>query len=463
MNVKELPPRPSLEQYKKQAKELVKSKRGSGDKFTLADAQFVIAREHGFESWPKFAKHIETLTRQSSPRLLWESAQKALIAGDVSTLDRLLRENEQLFHEQRPPSYGSGGLAPDYSGGDARSVMVRNHHFESWAGFAEYIEALRHNSSRVAQFEAAVDAVVSGDVATLERLLREKPELIRARSTRAHHSTLLHYVGSNGVEYFRQKTPKNIVKVAEILLEAGAEVDAAADMYGGGSTTLGLAATSIHPFAAGVLEPLIALLLEHGAAVDGPGGRSSVNACLANGRQRGAELMAGYGARLDLQGAAGVGRLDLVKSFFKPDGSLKTSAARAQMHNAFAWACQYGRTSVVDFLLQRGMQIDAKLPHNGQTGMHWAASNAHVDTVKLLLERQAPVDAKDETWGGTPLGWALHGWGEAWRHQPSGDTRERYYEVVALLVDAGAVVKPEWLVDENIRADPRMVAALRAD
>ncbi|HXL20941.1 MAG TPA: ankyrin repeat domain-containing protein [Candidatus Dormibacteraeota bacterium] len=30
-------------------------------KFALADAQFVIAREHGFESWPKFGKHIVAL------------------------------------------------------------------------------------------------------------------------------------------------------------------------------------------------------------------------------------------------------------------------------------------------------------------------------------------------------------------------------------------------------------------
>jgi hypothetical protein len=459
MEVKELPPRPSLEQYKKQAKDLVKSKRGLGVKLTLANAQFVIAREHGFESWPKFAKHIEALTRESSTASLWESAKNALIAGDVSTLDRLLRENEQVFREQRPPSYGSGGLAPDYSGGDARSVIVRNHHFESWAGFAEYRKALRRGNSPVARFEAAVDAIVAGDVATLERLLRENPELIRARSTRAHHATLLHYVGSNGVEDFRQKTPNNVVRIAEILLKAGAEVDAAADMYGGGSTTLGLVATSIHPFTAGVLEPLIALLLEHGAAVDGPGGRSIVNACLTNGRPKGAELMAGHGARLDLEGAAGVGRLDLVRSFFNEDGSAKTNAIRAQMNNAFAWACQYGRTGVVDFLLQRGMQIDAKVPHHGQTGLHWAASNAHVDAVKLLLERQAPVDAKDEAWGSTPLGWALYGWG----HQRSGDARERYYEVVALLVAARAVVKAEWLADEEVRADPRMLTALGAD
>ena len=459
MNAKELPLRPSLEQYKKQAKDFVKSQRRVGVKITLANAQFGIAREHGFESWPRFAKHIEALTRAGSARSLWESAEYALLAGDVSTLDRLLRENTQLFREQRPPSYGSGGLAPDYSGGDARSVIVRNHHFESWAVFAEYLEALRQKSSPVALFEAAVDAIVTGDVATLRRLLRGNPELVRARSTRAHHATLLHYAGSNGVEYFRQKTPKNIVKIAEILLDSGADVDAPADMYGGGSTTLGLAATSIHPFAAGVLEPLIAVLLEHGAAVDAPGGRSVVNACLANGRLRGAEFMAEHGARLDLQGAAGVGRLDLVRRFFKQDGSLKTSAMRAQMNYAFAWACEYGRTGVVDFLLQRGMQIDAKLPHHGQTGLHWAASNAHVDTVKLLLDRQAPVDAEDETWANTPLGWALYGWG----HQRSGDARERYYEVVALLVAAGAVVKPDWLADEQVRAHPRMVAALRAD
>jgi hypothetical protein len=169
--------------------------------------------------------------------------------------------------------------------------------------------------------------------------------------------------------------------------------------------------------------------------------------------------MAGHGARLDLEGAAGVGRLDLVRSFFNDDGTPKTSAIRAQMNNGLAWACEYGRTAVVDFLLQRGMQIDARVPHHGQTGLHWAASNAHVDTVKLLLERRAPVNAKDETWGSTPLGWALYGWG----HQRSGEARERYYEVVALLVAAGAVVKPEWLADKEVRADPGMLAALGAD
>jgi hypothetical protein len=83
MSEKELPVRPNLEQYKKQAKDLVRDcNHGVADALArvrrhhpsfhrlpetetprahLTDAQLVIAREHGFESWPKFAKHIEML------------------------------------------------------------------------------------------------------------------------------------------------------------------------------------------------------------------------------------------------------------------------------------------------------------------------------------------------------------------------------------------------------------------
>jgi|SRR5271169_236112 len=91
MDANELPARPNLEQYKKQAKDLVKAS-NSGDpeslqriekcrpwlpekkirktKFSLADAQFTIAREHGFESWPKFAKHMKALAREPTVQSL---------------------------------------------------------------------------------------------------------------------------------------------------------------------------------------------------------------------------------------------------------------------------------------------------------------------------------------------------------------------------------------------------------
>ena len=396
--------------------------------------------------------------------IVWKAAEKAVITADISTLRRLLRENKRLFREQHPPA-GGGGLRPDYSRGDAKSIILWNHHFESWQKFADHLKAFRQKDSPVAQFEAAVDAIVAGKIPTLRRLLRHNPELIRARSSRNHRATLLHYVGANGVEYFRQKTPKNAVKVAEVLLQAGAEVDAMADMYSG-STTLGLIATSIHPFLAGVQNALIDTFLKHGAQIDhanAAGNKQSiVNGCLANGRPDAAEFLAKRGARLDLEGAAGVGRLNIVKSFFNEDGSLKPNATEAQMRSGFNWACEYGRTRVVEFLLQT--KFDFNQIHRGETGLHWAAYAGHVDVVKLLLKQKDRVDIKDERFSGTPLGWALYVWGES---RP-GPKRDRYYKVVSLLVAAGAQVDPAWInesdrgfpLDKRIGDDSRMRAAL---
>lgn len=486
MEITAPPLRSNLEEYEKFAQEIVRRWRsgnpeviaaikkhhprleklsesdiGSAE-FALADAQLVVARVHGFDSWPAFAKHIEGLTPDSSFSAIWKAAETALISGDVSTLEQLLQESEQLFRERQPPPYGPepGRLAPEYSSGDARSIIARNHHFESWEKFTEYLDALKRKDSPIAQFEAAVDAIVTGEVDILEQLLREHPDLIRARSTRKHHATLLHYVGANGVEDFRQTTPKNAVKVLKVLLKAGAEVDAMADMYGGGCTTMGLVDTSIHPHLAGVQNELIETLVEAGAGLNDPG---AINSCLAHGRPQVAESLALRGAPLDLEGAAGVGRLDVVKSFFD-DGRLKANATKEQMKDGFTWACQYGRTNVVEFLLRSGMDVNARLKYNGQTGLHWAAYSGYEETVKLLLERKASVDVKDESYGGTALGWAVYGWAEP---APEG-SRDNYLEVVALLRGAGASVDHEWLAHpdrgiplvEKIRADPRMHAAL---
>jgi ankyrin repeat protein len=163
-------------------------------------------------------------------------------------------------------------------------------------------------------------------------------------------------------------------------------------MYGGGSTTLGLVATSCHPRDAGLQQPLIDVLLAHGARLDSQGAGNAhalVNGCLANGRPEAAEYLASRGAPLDLEGAAGVGRLDLVKSFFNADGSLKPPANIAQLKDGFTWACEYGRTDVVEYLLDHGVDASDVLPRpHKQTGLHWAAYGGHVNTVKALLKRR---------------------------------------------------------------------------
>jgi hypothetical protein len=349
-------------------------------------------------------------------------------------------------------------------------VVARAHGFVAWPAFAAHLQDLQRAASPVAMFEAAAEAIVAGDIPTLEGFLHEQHALIRARSTREHRATLLHYVAANGVENYRQKTPHNAVAVAKALLAAGAEVDAEADMYGGSCTTLGLVATSIHPERAGVQNALMQILIDGGAKIDRPGSagnnHSLVTGCLANGRGPAAEYLAARGAQLDLEGAAGIGRLDLVQDYFDADGRLKPTATTKQMEAAFAWACEYGRTTVVDFLLDRGLPIDAAVRHDGQTGLHWAAIGGHTDLVSRLLERRAPIAAVDRTYKGTPLAWALHGWSDP----PYGTARDRYYPVVAQLVRAGAAVNPRWFDEADqsmfattLRGDPRMTAALRGN
>jgi ankyrin repeat protein len=134
------------------------------------------------------------------------------------------------------------------------------------------------------------------------------------------------------------------------------------------------------------------------------------------------------------------------------------------MKDGFAWACEFGRASIVEFLLQRGMDVDTKLKHHGQTGLHWAAYGGHADTVKVLLEHGATVEARDQKFGGTPLEWALDGWANS----PPSVGQESYYEVVAQLVRAGAKLDPHWQEQQavqagaqKVRSDPRMLAALQ--
>ena len=423
---RELPARPRLEQYQKQAKDL-----------------------------------LEAFTSGNPEAMRWVKRYHRRLPGRPDTNDR----NKVTDSEIR---------SAKLSLIDAQFVIAREHQFENWSKFKKHVEGLNRKNSRVAQFEAAVDAIIAGNITTLKRLLRENPELIRARSTREHRATLLHYVGANAVEGYRQKTPKNAVKIAEVLLKGGAEVDADLD-YGPmrkrypertGSTTLGMVATSCHPAVAGVQIPLLDILLKYGASVDGiPGGWNPLIAALHNGRGEAAAHLAKRGARLDLEGAAGVGRLEAVKSFFNEDGNLKANATKTQMESGLMWACEYGRASVVDFLLEKGVNVGAQ-PH-GETGLHWAAYAGHAHTVKALLKWKAPVDIEDKRFGGTPLGWALYGWCD----HPLEAHHGGYYEVVARLVAAGATVEREWLADpdrelpipQKVRADRRMLAALRGE
>jgi hypothetical protein len=56
-----LPDRPNLEYLKKEAKALLESMQARDAASQLADAQFALARDYGFDSWPRLKAHVEAM------------------------------------------------------------------------------------------------------------------------------------------------------------------------------------------------------------------------------------------------------------------------------------------------------------------------------------------------------------------------------------------------------------------
>lgn len=413
-----LPPAPDLEHYRKQAKSLLRATRSS-DPAAL-------------RAW------VRRWARSWSDRWIETEAQLRGTSVTPELRDRLDVEIERLEKSLRERKIER--LA------EAQFFLARAHGFANWADFAKHVQAMQRSASSDAAFEAAADAIVAGDLETLAQLVAEHPRLVHQRSTRAHRSTLLHYVAANGVEDYRQKTPANIVDIAKALLDAGADVHAESKAYGGGATTLDLVATSVHPARAGVQIPLLELLLAHGARIERTPG-AAVHSCLANGRAEAAEFLAARGAHLTLEGAAGVGRLEIVRSELEHARKVRADATiRKDIQRAFLWACQFGRNDVLQFLLGEG--ADVRAPDDaGMTGLHWAAHGGHLETVQLLLRHNAPLEAKNQ-YGGTVLAQAV------W--STTQDARPERLRVIEALVDAGAEVAEDWFtgyreIDEALR------------
>ncbi len=313
-------------------------------------------------------------------------------------------------------------------------------------------------NGEVGRFEAAVDAIIGGDLPALESLIRRNPDLVRARSTRDHHATLLHYVAANGVEDARQMTPPNAVEIARCLLEAGAEVDALANTYGGGKaqTTMNLLVSSVHPAKAGLQEALVELLLDFGAAINGLEDEGTpLMTALAFGYSGAADTLVRRGARVDnVVAAAALGRADLVDRLCSGGDAAKPALAalhwirlprdlNQRIELALVWASAYGRTAVVKRLLDQGVDPAAK-DKDDMTALHWAAANTNLDVVKLLLRRGAPLESMNR-WGGTVLSSTL--WflvNQSWfpRASSAGDSPAArdaaYAAVIDELLEAGA-------------------------
>ncbi|HEV2826588.1 MAG TPA: ankyrin repeat domain-containing protein [Pyrinomonadaceae bacterium] len=272
-----------------------------------------------------------------------------------------------------------------------------------------------------AKFHPAIAAIKSGDLEQLKTLLREDPSLATARST-ISHPTLLQCLALDAVEV------ANKVEMAQVLIDAGAEIN----------EPLGAAACIDN-------VEIAALLLDRGAAINGTGSWSPLEEALYWKNQGVIDLLLARGASLhNLRIAAGLGRTDLIESFFRSDGSLKPEAGKIAwpfgepeksnlgrkikqelqakiaawsddpqdiINNAFVYACMHNQVEAAKLLLQKGAQINvvpAGFDYAG-TGLHYAALNGHRRMVEFLIEQGADVNVKDTKVHSTAAGWADHG------------------------------------------------------
>src|SRR5947209_5439445 len=122
----------NLEQLRKQAKERVRERRAAGQEVRLAEVQFELARELGFQSWPKLKTYVERLALEQPFR---------------SDLD---------YYEDRAEGIAS---VHDVSIADARRDLAARHGFASWTGLRRHVEAMSAGEEPPTPFVLAYRAV----------------------------------------------------------------------------------------------------------------------------------------------------------------------------------------------------------------------------------------------------------------------------------------------------------------
>jgi Ankyrin repeats (3 copies) len=413
----ELPAHPDLEYYRKQAKHLLRSYEAGdavardraaevlGDRaagrFLLSDAQFVLAQEHGFRTWAEFRADIQSqrATGDRPVSRLWGRGAGDYASSADSLLTELRRGDPGALRRLRAcvPRYAAATDASTAELRDARLIVARELGFPTWlelvAGAEKSQRDVAERQERWRRMRPEAEALLAGDTARLAQL------------TPGQADTLL-----------------EMLAMRELLgtkLGEGLGVPrAAVDVLIGKATSLDL------PLPQAVRSDrveYVRLLLGAGAGADPgtrAGGITPLETAIYSGSTRTVDLLAEHGiVPRALWTYAACGRLDLVRACFDADGRLRPDAALPRpnvadffpiparnpatddpeqiMAEAFVHACQHGRTEVVRWFLDRGLNPDVA-PYFGRTGLVWAVMSQQPEVVGLLMERGADPARGDE-------------------------------------------------------------------
>ena len=418
MTARSLPPRPDLNQLKRQAKELLRRRPQLG---RLRDAQRTIAEEYGFTSWDALRSGVASLSGAGSssssiikpPEL--DSEQGAVVwnaltashDGDVDTLQRLLERDVGLSRAEywyTPAIHFAvregqveavqllldAGADPEWNGLHDGSLIVmardRGH-----AEIARLLEEARDRRGRVmpgSDSDPIHAAITRNDTKQVRRLLDADPGLVDVGDAKG--ASPLHRAVGRGVH-----------ELAALLLDRGANVHAVL--------------SSARGLGGGFWTDLQAIDL---AIWDGrrPGDRRIIR------------LLLEHGATLDLTVAAALGDLECVRQLLdaepariretRPSGRRPLSAAIEAGHDAIArllleraadpnWgeptapkgrslqmAAASGKRELVELLLGYGADPDSSVDSSGN-----AVSAAATPEIRaLLMARGGTPDPYDTKW-----------------------------------------------------------------
>jgi ankyrin repeat protein len=456
----------NLEQQKKQARELLRALRagnhgalarlrsrhlrwahvedaGVRQDVSLHDAQFVIAREHGFSSWTKLKAYAEPSPQVRTTRLF--VADVEWISDRVHGLMRTRQSAGPAALEQiRTWHPGFDGCSDEeirqarFTEADAQLVYAKEHGFDTWEDLVRRVQLLRSASNPEATepFLAAFRALQAGDVAALSRLLERQPQLAKERGTNGN--TLLNLAVSIGAKASHDVA----LSMVDTLLAAGADVNDANDRGW----------TPLHQAGYSNQSEIASALIKGGAEIDvdahGSGGTPLIIA-LFWGHREVADALGRYSvAPGNLRAAAGLGNQDLFRKCFSGENTLTSAAFAARgfyrphsgfpdwgpsadpqevLDEALVWASKSGRVEVLTRLVQAGARLDSD-PYRG-TPLIWAAACNRIATAEWLIDHGATVDLKG-TFGGL-----THGKGVTALHIAS---QRGHLPMVRLLVKRGA-------------------------
>jgi ankyrin repeat protein len=442
----------NLEQLRKQAKELVKSARAGdatalrrlgGRKPILASAQLVLAREHGYPSWPALVAAAEASV---------DAFVDAATSGRRQRADELLAALPEI---ERDP-WARLVLGRGWDGDANRPCGPRNwapllyvcHSVYASADLARHLLARGADPNSSSEEEWGRSTALYGAAGVVH-----DPELTRVLleagadpddGESVYHSVsakdpaclrLLLDAGAEtrGTNALAHALDYDRIEPVRMLLEAGADPNEGALLA--------------HAVRRGRGPEFLQLLVDHGAELDALGGetwrgdvplRTAYQHAVLRNRLDNAELLARLGASTYIDPVdafiAAVARgespsldLDIPSYPWDPD-----------RQEVFILAALNGNLKAV--LRVVGVNFSGVVGGSPRgTFLHHAAWMAKADAVRELLARGADPNAPSRADFETPLAWAV--WASAHRAFADRD----YVAVAEPLVEAGAKVEPRFL------------------